>query len=194
MGGFLFNGCGAADKFHKIKTLGEYTCPHCGKFKQFHLCEVKRKVHILYIPTFSVKNSYAVMCSGCDNGKFVSAEWAHKLLTGASGGGIFENAAPQTENPGFEPEISESLFTADLPKSTCPACGSVLEPGAEFCEKCGKAVSESEENICPSCSKRAKPGAKFCGRCGARLTDNCPVCGEKTDKGQKFCGKCGAKL
>lgn len=81
MGGFLFNGCGVADKFKKVKSLGEHECPHCGKYKEFHLCEVKRKIHVFYIPTLSCSNSYAVMCSHCDNGKYVPEEWAHALLT-----------------------------------------------------------------------------------------------------------------
>ena len=82
MGGFLFNGFGVADKFKKVKSLGFRTCPNCGKYKEFHLCEVKRKIHLLYIPTISYKNSYAIMCSHCEKGKYIPDEQAHAIFGG----------------------------------------------------------------------------------------------------------------
>ena len=118
MGGFLFNGCGVADKFKKIKSLGEHDCPHCGKYKEFHVCEVKRKIHVFYIPTFSYKNSYAVMCSHCDNGKYVSSEWAHTLLTGASPtGSIFE--------------IQAQVIQTTMTEAAAPICAEE----SKICEK-----------------------------------------------------------
>lgn len=127
MGGFLFNGCGVADKFKKIKALGEHECPHCGKYKEFHLCEVKRKVHVFFIPTVSYRNSYAVMCSYCDNGKYVSPEWAHTLLTGgAPGNTIFEGEA----------QVIEAVMTEEQPaieaeeKEVCTKCETTCESSA----------------------------------------------------------------
>lgn len=140
MGGFLFNGCGVADKFRKIKSLGEHDCPHCGKYKQFHLCEVKRKIHFAYIPTFSINNSYAVMCSHCDNGKTVSPEWAHTLLTGSEKpeviferpGAVYAEIAPEKEN-----QEGNSIFNANSRPAECPTCGTLHENDQKFCGKCG---------------------------------------------------------
>ena len=146
MGGFLFNGCGVADKFKKVKALGEHDCPHCGKYKPFHLCEVKRKIHICYIPTVSYRNSYAVMCSHCDNGKTVSTEWAHTLLTGEGKpevifeipGAVYATLAPAQEERGSE----GSIFSANDRGDVCPRCGAVHSEHQKFCGKCGTKLAE----------------------------------------------------
>ncbi|MBQ1257726.1 MAG: zinc-ribbon domain-containing protein [Clostridia bacterium] len=141
MGGFLFNGCGVADKFKKVKSLGEHDCPHCGKYKEFHLCEVRRKIHVCYIPTFSIKNSYAVMCSHCDNGKFVSEVWAHTLLTGSGKpevifelpGAVYATLEPEEDTD----STGGSILTANSRNDACPACGAVHDAETKFCGKCG---------------------------------------------------------
>lgn len=48
--------------------------------KEFVLCEVKRKIEILYIPTISIKTSYAVTCAECKEGYYVSDEQCAALL------------------------------------------------------------------------------------------------------------------
>ena len=72
MGGFTINGCGAADSYYPIKNLHNAHCTSCGRERMFALMELKRKVKVFYIPTFSVGSKYAVVCSHCKDGWYVS--------------------------------------------------------------------------------------------------------------------------
>lgn len=150
MSGFRINGCGVADAFRKVKSLGAHDCPVCGKFKEFHLREVKKKVYVVFIPTFTLESSYAVMCSHCDQGRFVSMEWAHTLLTGTAPKGRL-----YPENPAQEPLPEPAPAPEELPASETP-------PIAE-------ALPEPAQKMCPHCGTACEDGHAFCGNCGARL-------------------------
>ncbi|MDM0116556.1 adenylate/guanylate cyclase domain-containing protein [Variovorax sp. J22R133] len=49
-----------------------------------------------------------------------------------------------------------------IPK-TCAGCGGELQPGANFCQRCGRRAA----SLCPACGHACEPDFKFCPRCGA---------------------------
>ncbi len=64
------------------------------------------------------------------------------------------------------PPIDAKFSQAQL--SYCPNCKTEMEPGKNFCTKCGKNI---EPPKCAKCSKPLEPGAKFCGSCGAKVEE-----------------------
>jgi len=44
----------------------------------------------------------------------------------------------------------------------CPACGEVANPGAVFCDHCGRPLFK----VCPECNTKNDPDAHFCQKCG----------------------------
>lgn len=57
----------------------------------------------------------------------------------------------------------------------CDGCGHPLEGSMQFCDKCGRRVSES---VCRHCKAALEPGERFCRKCGA------PVAGPSTQPPQ----------
>ena len=58
----------------------------------------------------------------------------------------------------------------------CYHCGSTLEPGTQFCPRCGAAVQAGpaqpagqapQGSVCARCGARLEPGSRFCDQCGA---------------------------
>ena len=47
---------------------------------------------------------------------------------------------------------------------------------------------------CPNCSKENPPDAQFCMRCGTALTRACPACGATNSLASQFCLRCGSPL
>jgi predicted nucleic acid-binding Zn ribbon protein len=86
-------------------------------------------------------------------------------------------------------ELAEVLFTLGLPgqqlvgvapeqaptATACPACGTQIAPGRQFCTRCGASLAapqgrEPAPAVCPACGAAVRPGRKFCNQCGALLT------------------------
>jgi len=44
----------------------------------------------------------------------------------------------------------------------CPACGEVANPGAVFCDHCGRPLFK----VCAECNTKNDPDAHFCQKCG----------------------------
>ncbi len=80
MGGFLYNGCGAADTVKKLKLLRMEHCQICNKEREFHLAEVRMKIHVLWIPTIPVDRKYGIVCAGCKQGYIISEELMHRMM------------------------------------------------------------------------------------------------------------------
>lgn len=55
--------------------------------------------------------------------------------------------------------------------SRCPQCGTLLEPDAAYCTKCGAPVfaKTEEPRICPSCGKPVSTESAFCTKCGHQM-------------------------
>jgi hypothetical protein len=50
-------------------------------------------------------------------------------------------------------------------QAACPACGSVVEPRANYCPRC----RYSFHPTCPHCKGPVRPGDAFCANCGTDL-------------------------
>ncbi|MCH5248956.1 MAG: zinc ribbon domain-containing protein [Lachnospiraceae bacterium] len=211
MGGVRVNGCGVTDHFKRIKSLGVHVCPKCKRPAEFTLDEAKQKIDVLWIPTFTLKSRYAVMCSNCKNGQFCSDEWAGHLLNQTETPKIiFEGAAkalaaqtntvkeqvtmPVNSNisqtkPAVQPKMVSSSSSSHF--FTCLSCGITQMREGDVCSYCGEpvpkfATSASEQTASVSESAvQAVPS-------GTGIT--CPSCGNVQEAGGKFCIICGQKL
>lgn len=85
MGGFTLNGMGWGDSFYPKLGLGCHYCIHCKSMEEFVLCEVKTKIKVFFIPTVSIKTSYAVTCAKCKEGYYISDEQRDALLYQGAG-------------------------------------------------------------------------------------------------------------
>lgn len=56
----------------------------------------------------------------------------------------------------------------------CPSCKKENEIDANFCEECGKSLTEKID--CPKCGQSIPSSIKFCSYCGYMLTDNATNC------------------
>lgn len=105
--------------------------------------------------------------------------------------------------------VKESGSVSSAPESNseiiCSKCGIKLSPGARFCRKCGKNVSEllssskEPDRFCLKCRKASPPG-ELCKNCGNPFVDSgplkevksnaCPACHTQLSPGARFCRKC----
>ncbi len=177
MGGFRVNGCGVTEHFKKIKKLGTHICPSCQKLAEFTLDEVNKKIDIVYIPTFTLKSNYAVMCSRCKTGEFCSVDWAGYLLNHDDvGEAFFESTAKEK---GWVPG---GLLPAAAPSQPVPprnASAVALRPAAQQTEAMPPA--------------RAVP-IQMSGTATASSGYTCHVCGARMSANMLFCTECGTKL
>ncbi|MBE6913235.1 MAG: hypothetical protein E7473_11995 [Ruminococcaceae bacterium] len=97
MGGFTFNGCGATDSFYPIKSVGTFFCKHCGREVTFTLSEVRRKVRVVWIPTVTLTTKFAVVCTNCKTGFYVSDQQKDDIL--------YERVSLRMERDGLALEV-----------------------------------------------------------------------------------------
>lgn len=171
MGGFRYNGCGVTDHFKKIKKLGTHICPNCRKLAEFTLDEVNKKIDIVFIPTFTLKSSYAIMCSKCKVGETCSVDWAGYLLNHDDVGEIFFESTAKEKGwfPGGElPSTAQTQSMQQLNRidSTIP--------------------------VMPA--RQATVPAQTSSTVTSNVGCSCPVCGAKMSAEMFFCTECGTKL
>ena len=123
--------------------------------------------------------------------------------------------APKIEEP-IQNEVVEETNTAN--KIVCAKCGSILEEGSVFCDKCGTPIAKQEETkqetvintklICSKCGAELEDGSMFCDKCGTPVSNKagtkqtpivntklvCPKCGTELEDGSAFCDNCGTKI
>lgn len=215
MGGFRINGCGVTEHYKKLKSLGVRQCPICGRESEFFLDRIKLKIDIFFIPTLTLKTSYAVMCSACEQGRKCSKQWAGNLMNSAGPVPvIFEVQAPipltVPEEPApAAPESAapEQAPQQPLPKGNalpsffkCPHCGVTQLREGPYCSYCGEpAPGEPNEQsaaqpadvpgagiVCPACGSMQEPGVKFCASCGHPT--------QEQPSPARVCPGCGAKI
>lgn len=80
----------------------------------------------------------------------------------------FQESAPPSQPASIN---AQQLPTSDIRFSdkVCISCGSLLKPGAKFCNHCGNPAYPDEVHRCSRCGKSQKPHAKFCPVCGNKL-------------------------
>ena len=158
MGGLQVDGFGARDYFKKIKYLGDHMCPICKCATPHYLENGKMKVTLLWIPTITVKERYAIMCDKCEQGNWIENDEALKIM---NGGMLWSKA-----------EDEQNAVEVSAPK--CSVCGSEVD--GPFCGVCGtkyvpptKAEEPEEEPIIPICSEcGAEVNGAFCSVCGTK--------------------------
>lgn len=210
MAGFLINGCGAADSYYKLKGVGEAYCPRCRKQKPWELAMLKMKIRVVFIPTVSVSTKYAVMCSGCRQGYYVSEEQKKFILDnppscvevqldGVVIHGMGQDMSQAAEEPQTQqnpqpprqpqPEPSggrpSSGFAQPEPSRAQPSPRPV-QPAPRIAPAPPASVQESQA------FKQQAPRASSSGFEERGMV--CPGCRRQVRPGVRFCGFCGAAL
>lgn len=196
MGGVRINGCGVTDHYKTIKSLGIHACPSCKKLAEFTLSEANQKIDVFFIPTFTLKTRYAVMCKKCGNGEFCSVEWAGKLLNMHDTPEIlFESqkggpaASEESVSAGAEPPAP-----AEKTVSGQRLIGTVLNAKpAEQTEKAAEArligtALRASDASGPHEEKTRKPAS------GAIAFFKCSACGVTQLREGDVCAYCGAPI
>lgn len=176
MGGVLINGCGAKDYFTKMKYLGERTCPHCKQTTSFYLERAKMKVTVLFIPTVSIKERYAIMCGKCGQRNYIKEEEMHRIMAGQAVTSqneiILDSHSEEFSSSVNAPDMA--ILSSEHPNQSniCPNCGAEVE--GLFCGTCGNKITQvlaseisDSLQVCPNCGAEAE--GSFCGNCGMRL-------------------------
>ncbi len=162
MGGFRFNGCGVTDHFRKIKSLGTHICPNCGTLAEFTLDEVKQMIDVVFIPTFTLKSSYAVMCKKCKRGEACSVDWAGYLLNHDDTGEVFFESTAREKG-----WIPGGTIPATVP--VCPAQQATQTAPVNSVQQTNNPIVSSQGKLCPVCGAKATPEMIFCTECGTKL-------------------------
>ena len=192
MGGFLFNGCGAADTFSKLRLLKTDMCPNCRKEREFYLVKVRMKIHVVFIPTVPLSTKYGIVCSKCKTGVYISEEQMRQIMSADDETKVLLYEAimhsGSAEGEGPADEGTKGLSGSGKPL-TCPNCGQALSEGDAFCGMCGQAVTQMSDTMKPL--QMAETDAQ---RTEQEPAARCPQCGNAVEKGAAFCGFCGAAL
>lgn len=131
MGGFTVNGCGTGDSFYPKLNLGNHFCKICNSIQEFDLMEVKRKVKVLYIPTFSLNTKYAVACNRCKTGYYVDDSIRDELLYGRM------SIEVQSGQIIYKKTLADSSKVKNRLTKYCKYCGSEIGSDQIFCFSCG---------------------------------------------------------
>ncbi|MCM1542883.1 MAG: zinc ribbon domain-containing protein [Blautia sp.] len=215
MGGYRVNGCGVTDHFKKVKDLGPHLCPKCGKTAEFTLEEAKQKIDVLWIPTFTLKSRYAVICRKCKEGEFCSNEWAgYLMMIQPPIEVVFESEARKR---GWSPatmSFREMVSQQPAPERLTQALQSgserqpVQTPQIRPVSQSGGTGSKAPDFFkCAYCGVTQMREGKFCAYCGKPAPGEtgaesaadtgditCAHCGAKIKKGLLFCMECGTKV
>lgn len=224
VGGFRFNGCGVTDHFKHIKSLGTHVCPNCKKLAEFTLDEANQKIDVFWIPTFTLKSRYAVMCGKCKNGEFCSVEWAGFLMMnqGLYQDILFESTAKakgwSAETRSFQQLRPQQNTQPTLSGNRTEALADQAYTN-EFRQNSGTSQNGSDVQPkitynggrpsflkCSYCGVTQMQEGNFCSYCGKPTRQNapegnsitCDQCGLVQEKhllvGGKRCYRCGRLL
>lgn len=199
MAGFTINGFGASDTYHTLKELKTAHCRTCNRETMFSLMELKMKIRLLYIPTVSVGTKYAIACTKCKNGFYVSEEQknfvldnpASKICIEAEGVTFLgidaeRNAieAPEeaetvvveeaSAEPEIIPEMTDAMPVQDVPEQevqTAPEEAAAEPVKSIFAEKKMEIPVYRPRKICPACRMMFPPEKEVCGICGGTLQE-----------------------
>jgi len=93
----------------------------------------------------------------------ISLDEATKLVASASA-----ILPPQQQVPTAPVPTSPQILTLEMPGTTrCGNCSNVLQPGAEFCSRCGTPVAS--KLVCVKCGMQGGVGETFCLKDGIEL-------------------------
>lgn len=204
MAGFLINGCGAADSYYKLKSVGEAYCPCCRKQKPWELAMLKMKIRVVFIPTVSVSTKYAVMCSGCRQGYYVSEEQKKFILDNPPScvevqpdGVVIHGMGQDMSQAAKEPQTQQNPQPPRQPQPE--ASGERLSLG--FAQPEPSRAQPSPRPVQPAPPASVQEGQAFKQQEPSALSSGfgengqmCPGCRRQVRPGVRFCGFCGAAL
>lgn len=117
MAGFTINGCGASDSYRTLKDLRVERCASCRKDTMHSLMELKMKIRVLYIPTIPIKTRYAVVCTRCKNGYYVSQEQRDFILSSPASSVVITDKGVKLIGMGEEKTALEAPKVPEQPKT-----------------------------------------------------------------------------
>ena len=83
-----------------------------------------------------------------------------------------------------------SFYDEEKEGNECPACHTLNELSAIFCEEC--AHKFHNENRCPKCNAKIRNNADICEACGEWLLEgHCKFCYADLEEGASYCAECG---
>lgn len=116
--------------------------------------------------TYQQERGYDVAEKAASNegtGNFSSAGIGLGMMTGV--GGVIGGQVGNMVNQSME---AMNKTPANV-RSYCEQCGTVLTPGASFCEGCGKPIQQQNLDICSNCGYRfTNSNGRFCPKCGTQ--------------------------
>lgn len=79
-------------------------------------------------------------------------------------------ALATSTTPPPAPQVPPRASQAPVPPHSCPAHGPRTEVGAAYCSECGRRLGVREgDQFCGKCGSLLEPEARFCARCGDRV-------------------------
>lgn len=167
----MINGCGAADSFYPIKSLGTRYCKSCRKETEWAVMEVRRKVRVVFIPTVTLNKKYAVACCKCKTGYYISD--AQKDFALSSPASCVEVKADGIEFHGItqaQPFYTPAPAAPQVQPSSAPAAPQAQQSPQQAqliqtLKQVQLAQEVPQQRLC-SCGAVLKPEDIYCPRCG----------------------------
>ena len=105
-----------------------------------------------------------------DDYESLKARYTRDAVSALRGGDQPSTPPAPAAAPTPSPVLPLSPKRAALPAMACPAHGVRSEMGAVFCSECGRRLGlEEGDRVCGRCGTLLQPDASFCGRCGGRV-------------------------
>lgn len=140
--------CGYCGK-EILNEEGKYTCPSCGR--------------VYHIECWNYNKGCTT--AGCAQNPNTVAQGYFDVQNPQDNGVFNSNFTNDSANTASFQENQVYSDNANLPTETCRNCGAVLEPGQEFCPKCGTKRQENKR-VCKNCGAVLDDGQIFCASCG----------------------------
>ena len=105
-----------------------------------------------------------------DDYESLKARYTRDAVSALRGGDQPSTPPAPAAAPTPSPVLPLSPKRAALPAMACPVHGVRSEMGAVFCSECGRRLGlEEGDRVCGRCGTLLQPDASFCGRCGGRV-------------------------
>lgn len=105
-----------------------------------------------------------------DDYESLKARYTRDAVSALRGGDQPSTPPAPAAAPPPSPVLPLSPKRAALPAMACPVHGVRSEMGAVFCSECGRRLGlEEGDRVCGRCGTLLQPDASFCGRCGGRV-------------------------
>lgn len=200
MAGFLINGCGASDSYYKLKDLKVAHCPHCREQTLWEVAMLKMKIRVVFIPTVPISTKYAVMCSCCRQGYYITEEQKNFILNNPPScvevqpDGVVIHGMGQ-ETAGELPQqqgIQQAGPQQQEFQQASPQQQNFQQPSFQQTQQSPPEPRMAQPESYQERQPHPASQPVFPGFAGSAPV--CPGCGGKVREGERFCGRCGTPL